>query len=83
MVNPEAWIDPEVVALNGITPEELRRYKAPAPYVRPETPVPQSELDAGGPHMVPPEAFENFMAMPDEEVLAAMSETEPPVKVAK
>lgn len=83
VVTPEAWIDPEVVALNGITPEELRRYKAPVPYVRPETPVPQPGLDAGGPHMVPPEAFENFMAMPDEEVLAAMSETEPPVKVAK
>ncbi len=31
-LNPEAWIDPEVVALAGITAEELERFKRPAPY---------------------------------------------------
>ena len=40
-IDAEAWIDPEVVALNGISPAELARYKNPAPWARPATPVPQ------------------------------------------
>ncbi len=40
-IDGRAWIDPEVVELAKITPEELDRYRSPAPYERPSEPVPQ------------------------------------------
>ena len=79
VVNPEAWIDPEVVELNNICPEELERFKSPAAYNRPTEPVQQPPFSASSPHMTPPEAFEDVLKLPDEAVFAAMSETEPPV----
>lgn len=79
VVNPEAWIDPEVVELNNISPEELERFKSPAAYDRPQAPVPQPTFSAGLPHMTPPEAFADVLKLPDEAVFAAMSEPEPPV----
>src|SRR5436190_1888415 len=51
-INPEAWIDPEVVALAGISAEELARFKSPAPFSRPTRPVPQPAHDATKPHLV-------------------------------
>lgn len=78
-VNPEAWIDPEVVALNEISAEELNRFKAPAVYQRPAIPVPQPGFDPHKPHMLPPEAIELVMNMPDEAVFTTLSEIDPPV----
>lgn len=82
-IDPEAWIDPEVTALANISAEELARYKSPAEYVRPALPVPQPPLESGRLQMVyPPDAYAFMITMPDEDLLARMSETEPPVKLA-
>lgn len=80
-IDAEAWIDPEVVALAGISAAELARYKAPPPFDRPEAPVPQPGPDAPGPHMTgyPPGSYERLLRIPDEVVLHSV-ESEPPVK---
>ena len=44
-IDGRAWIDPEVVELAGITPEELDRYRNPAPYADEGGKVAQPELD--------------------------------------
>jgi hypothetical protein len=81
-IDPEAWIDPEVVALAGISAAELTRYKSPAGYVRPALPMPQPPLASSRPQMVyPKEIYDLIIATPDADVLANMSETEPPVKI--
>lgn len=82
-IDPEAWIDPEVAALAGISTAELARYKSPAKYVHTAAPVPQPPLESGRPQMVyPPDAYAFMITMPDGDLLARMSETEPPVKLA-
>lgn len=82
-IDAQAWIDPEVVALAGINAEELERYKNPADYKDQGGKVKQPGLDAPGPHMTNyrPGAYEAMITASDEAVLA-MSENEPPVKVA-
>lgn len=83
-INNEAWVDPEVVELAGITPEELARYKNPTPYEDEGGKVPQPTLDdaSSGPHMTnyPSEAaYETLMNIPDEQMLHAV-DNQPPVK---
>jgi len=82
-IEAEAWIDPEVMALAGISSEELKRYKKPAAYRDQAGAVRQPSIDAPGPHMTnyPPGGYEAIIGMADEAVLA-MSEKEPPVKAA-
>ena len=82
-IDPEAWIDPEVVALAGIDADELDRYKRPAGYDNESgRPVPQPPIDPAKPHMVyPPDAYERIMTMPDDDLTARMSEPDPPVRV--
>lgn len=81
-IDPRAWIDPEVVALAGISPEELSRYKAPRRYARPAQPVPQPSADLPGPKLVYPDrVYAKMLATSDAQRLANASETEPPVKV--
>jgi catechol 2,3-dioxygenase-like lactoylglutathione lyase family enzyme len=82
-IDARAWIDPEVVALAGITPEELARYKQPANYEAQGGTVAQPGADAPGPHMTNyrvPGMYERILATPDE-VILARSENQPPVKV--
>lgn len=84
-IDCEAWIDPEVVALAGISPEELARYKRPAPFAGRGGTVPQPALDGPGPHMsnYPPErpgAYETALSAPDEAMLHAVP-NDPPVKI--
>ncbi|MEQ9642983.1 MAG: VOC family protein [Alphaproteobacteria bacterium] len=82
-IDPEAWIDPEVVALAGISDEELARFKAPAAYTTPTEPVAQPPMDSARPHMAFPEkTYRRMLAMDDAEYTERMSEPEPPVKVA-
>jgi catechol 2,3-dioxygenase-like lactoylglutathione lyase family enzyme len=82
-IDPEAWIDPEVVALAGITADELRRYKSPAAFTRLTAPVPQPAFDPARPHMTfPPGVYQKIFGASDQEIFTRMSETEPPVKVA-
>jgi catechol 2,3-dioxygenase-like lactoylglutathione lyase family enzyme len=79
-IDAEAWIDPEVVALAGISSEELARYKAPPKFLRPATPIPQPPASSTRPRMTyPPEVYARMLATSDEDLLARASETEPPV----
>ena len=82
-INADAWIDPEVVALAGISAAELERYKQSSDFEDQGGTVPQPGADAPGPHMsnYPPGRYEQALAVPDD-VMLASSENEPPVKVS-
>lgn len=74
------WIDPEVVRLAGISEEELARFRQPAAFDRPAAPLPNPPIDPSKPHMVyPPRQYERMVTMPDDELTARLSWTEPPV----
>lgn len=81
-INNAQWIDPEVVALAGISKEELERYKNPAAFPGSGGNVAQPAIGetSTGPHMTnyPPGHYEASMSIPDEVVLT-MVESEPPV----
>lgn len=81
-INQETWIDPEVVALNNITPEELAHFKAPSDFKDQGGAVPQPDLTSSPLHMTgfPEGAYELIMGMSDAQISAAMDETAPPVK---
>ena len=81
-INNEAWIDPEVVELAGISAEELVRYKNPAGYVDEGGAVAQPGIDAPGPHMTnyPEGHYEMVLTVPDEVVLNSVP-SDPPVKL--
>src|SRR5215831_6000159 len=80
-IDARAWIDPEVVALAGISAEELARYVRPASYRDREGAVPQPPLDGPGPHMsnYPPGAYRALLGLADEKT-RNMVTNEPPVK---
>jgi catechol 2,3-dioxygenase-like lactoylglutathione lyase family enzyme len=82
-IDGRAWIDPEVVALAGISAEELARFRRPAEFASRGGAVPQPPIDPEKPRMRgwPSPFYEQLVAMPDEEFTARMSETEPPVRV--
>lgn len=81
-LNPEAWIDPEVVELAGITPEELARFRAPAEYGGEGGTVPQPPMDPTKPHLnYPGDRYATVLALSDEEITSMSSYAEPPVKV--
>ena len=81
-IDAEQWIDPEVVALAGISQEELARMKAPPAYKRPEAPVPQPAYDESRYHLgYPPEAYRKMLSIPDEKMIERMSYPEPPMPV--
>lgn len=81
-IDAEAWIDPAVVALNGITPEELARYKNPPPFVHKGPPVAQPPLGNGRPvYTQMDEGFGGAFDLPDDFVTRELSESTPPVKV--
>lgn len=80
-INNEAWVDPEVVALLGITDDELSAYKAPTAYTDKSGNVAQPGVDAPGPHMnYPAEIYPLILSRTDEEVLNSVP-SDPPVKV--
>lgn len=82
-IDAEAWIDPEVQALAGISDEELARYKSPAFYEGQGGAVAQPPIDPTMPHpYTPEEEYRRVIAMSDAEFTATFSETTPPVNVA-
>lgn len=82
-IDAEAWIDPEVVALNGISAEELARYKNPAPFHPGATALAQPPAGTGKPEYTQmPPGFARAFDLPDEVVTRELSENTPPVKVA-
>jgi catechol 2,3-dioxygenase-like lactoylglutathione lyase family enzyme len=83
-IDENAWIDPEVVALAGISPEELKTFTKPAEYVNSGAPLQNPPIDPAKPHVKYPEAiYQRLMTTPDEVLIARMSESEPPVKLQR
>ena len=79
-IDRRQWIDPEVVALAGISAEELARFTAPKEKLVVASPVPQPEYDPAQPHMaVSKERYDMLMSMSDEEYARKASVPEPPV----
>jgi len=79
-IDGEHWIDPEVVALAGISPDELSRYRNPAPFERPDAPLPNPPIDQAKPHLAyPRDLYEGLMSMPDDVLTERLSESTPPV----
>lgn len=81
-INQQAWIDPEVVGLCGISDAELERYKSSSDHSDAGGAIPQPGIDAPGPHMTnyPPKVYEAILRTSDERMLAN-SENQPPVQV--
>jgi len=78
-IDAESWIDPEVMALAGISPEEVEKYKHPAPFESKHGKVPQPKPDPSKPLMdFAPD--DKIWTMSDEEVTRRMSNTTPPVQ---
>jgi catechol 2,3-dioxygenase-like lactoylglutathione lyase family enzyme len=79
-IDGDHWIDPEVVALAGISADELARYRRPVAFERPAAPIPNPPIDPDKPHMVYPVAvYEAIMSMPDDVLAERFSVTDPPV----
>lgn len=80
-IDADAWIDPEVRALCGITEAEVEAMKNPVPYDRPTEAVPQPAFADAPYHLHPPERWERTMAVPDDVIWETASETTPPVLI--
>jgi catechol 2,3-dioxygenase-like lactoylglutathione lyase family enzyme len=78
-IDAEAWIDPEVAKLAGISPSDLRRYKSPSAFESKGGAVKNPPVDLKNPPMEFPPGRERIFTMTDEEVFQRMSETTPPV----
>ena len=77
--NKGTWIDPEVMALAGISEEEVRSYMAPAEFKNDGKRLAQAALNPDVPHMTyPEEVYEQMMQTPDEVIWETMSFTEAP-----
>lgn len=82
-IDAEAWIDPEVVALNGISLEELARYKNPASFTDSGGALAQPAAGNGRPQYSQMDAaFAHAFDVADEVVTRTMSESTPPVQVS-
>ena len=79
-IDAEAWIDPEVVRLAGISLSDLDRYKNPPAFQSKGGTVPNPAVDLAHPPMEFPPGREKIFSMSDADVLARMSETTPPVQ---
>ena len=79
-IDADAWVDPEVQALAGISDDELARYKNPAGFARQAAPVAQPGNDPDRPHLVyPPAVYAAMIAAPDERMWNAV-DSSPPVQ---
>ena len=78
-IDAEAWIDPEVVKLAGISADELEHFKHPQGYVSQGGKVAQPRPDSSKPMMVFPRGDDRIYKMSDEEITRTMSMPTPPV----
>ena len=76
-IDQEAWIDPEVVGLNGISQEELERYKHPQPFASRGGTVQNPAVDPDNPPMRFPPGQDAVYRMSDEDVTAKLSGDDP------
>ena len=82
VIDEKAWIDPEVVALAGISADELAGYLQPRPYADQGGAVAQPPIDWSKPHFLPKESFEGLMTKSDEYITRRLSQPQPPVAPA-
>lgn len=82
-IDERAWIDPEVTGLCGITDDELKTLKAPAPFEVGSEPVPQPAEPHPDQHRAQhdPALMARAASIPDEVVWEKFSETTPPVEI--
>ncbi len=81
-IDERAWIDPEVVALAGISAQELERFIRPRTFVSQGGGVAQPPIDPTKPHAKYPEPiYRAIMQMPDGALAEKMSYSQPPVSV--
>jgi catechol 2,3-dioxygenase-like lactoylglutathione lyase family enzyme len=79
-LEPEAWLDPEVVALAGISADELMRMTSPPLFAPGKSPVPQPEPDHTKPRPIyPDDIYAKMLRMTDEQYTSRFSVPEPPV----
>jgi catechol 2,3-dioxygenase-like lactoylglutathione lyase family enzyme len=81
-IDPQQWIDPEVVALAGISAAELERYLRPSREAGKGGAVPQPPYDPAKPNATLPEHMRAVLSWPDAQVTAMLSQNEPPVNIA-
>ncbi len=79
-IDAESWIDPEVVKLNGISLEELEKYKKPPTFESQGGSVQNPAVDLNNPPMQFPPGQEVVYSMSDKDVTEKLSETTPPVQ---
>src|SRR5260370_21373072 len=72
-IDAEAWIDPEVVELAGISADELEHFKHPQGFVSQGGRVAQPKPDSSRPRMVFPRGDAGIYKMPDAEITRTMS----------
>jgi catechol 2,3-dioxygenase-like lactoylglutathione lyase family enzyme len=82
-IDAEAWIDPEVVRLAGISMADLERFKHPPEFEAQGGAVKNPAVDLAHPPMQFPPGRERIYSMSDEEIASRMSETTPPVAVKR
>lgn len=81
-IDPRAWIDPDVLAVYGLSADDVRRFTEPADFESSGGAVPQPPIDPTKPHLdYPADVYEKMMATPDDVILEFASYTEPPVKL--
>lgn len=81
-IDERAWIDPEVVALAGISPDELARYIAPLAFSSRNGAVVQPPIDPAKPHAAYNQrTYEFLMTTADDVITKTLSMPEPPVAV--
>lgn len=82
-IDGDAWIDPEVVELYGMTGDDVSRYRNPEVYLGEGGSVAQPEIDPSKPHLAyPAEDYAKMMQTPDDVILKYASYPDPPNKPA-
>ena len=79
-IDEEAWIDPEVMQLAGITPDEIEAFKHPKDFVSQGGNVPNPPIEQVKFLLQHPPGGRAVYNMSDQEVLEKLSETTPPVQ---
>ena len=82
-IDPQSWIDPEVVSLLNISDSELESFVSPPDYLDHSGTIKQPTLDSDtGPHMsnYPEGAYAQVISTPDEVVWNMVDNTPPRLK---
>jgi catechol 2,3-dioxygenase-like lactoylglutathione lyase family enzyme len=79
-MDPQRWVDPEVLERIGVSPQEADAYMAPDAYAGEGGKLAQPPYDPDKPHQAYPEdVYRKMISAPDEAIAAGASYAEPPV----